>query len=55
MILLALKENGHEFDEEDVSHLTPLLSEHINIHGTYQFDLAAPNRREGLRPLRTSR
>ncbi len=50
-----LKETGHEFDEEDVSRLTPLLSEHISIHGTYHFDLAAPDRREGLRPLRTSR
>jgi len=53
--LQYLKENGHEFDEEDVAHLTPLLSEHINIHGTYHFDIADPNRREGLRPLRTSR
>ena len=53
--LQYLKENGHEFDEEDVSYLSPLLSEHINIHGTYHFDLADPNRREGLRPLRTSR
>jgi TnpA family transposase len=53
--LQYLKENGNEFDEEDVSYLSPLLSEHINIHGTYHFDLADPNKREGLRPLRTSR
>jgi len=53
--LQYLKEIGHAFDEADVSHLSPLLSEHINIHGTYHFDLAAPDRREGLRPLRTSR
>ena len=50
-----LKDIGHEFSEEDVSYLSPLLSEHINIHGTYHFDLGAPDRREGLRPLRTSR
>jgi hypothetical protein len=46
--LQNLKEIGHAFDEADVSHLPPLLSEHINIHGTYHFDLAAPDRREGL-------
>lgn len=50
-----LKETGHEFDEKDVSYLSPLLSEHISIHGTYHFDLGAPDRRDGLRPLRTSR
>jgi len=50
-----LKENGHEFSEDDVSYLSPLLSKHINIHGTYHFDLSAPERREGLRPLRTSK
>ena len=50
-----LKETGHEFDEADISHLTPLLSEHINIHGTYHFDLASSKKRERLRPLRTPR
>jgi hypothetical protein len=49
-----LTETGHEFSEEEVSYLSPLLSEHINIHGTYHFDLVAPDRHEGLRPLRTS-
>ena len=53
--LQYLKKIGHAFDEADVSHLSPLLSEHINIHGTYHFDLAAPDRREGIRSLRTSR
>ncbi len=52
--LQYLKDNGHQLSEEDVSYLSPLLSKHINIHGTYHFDLGAPERREGLRPLRTS-
>lgn len=39
-----LKESDYEFDEADASYLSPLSSEHINIHGTYHFDLGALDR-----------
>jgi hypothetical protein len=30
-----------EFGGEDVSHLSPLRSEHMNLHGTHLFDLGS--------------
>lgn len=48
-----LRSSGHEVDEADLEHLSPLLSEHINVHGSYHFDLSGPSRRQGLRPLRS--
>ncbi len=42
------------FDEdiETLGHLSPALYDHINPYGTYQGDLDAAARRQGLRPLR---
>ncbi len=45
---------GHEVYETDLEHLSPLLSEHINLHGSYHFDLSGPSKHQGLRPLRSS-
>jgi TnpA family transposase len=39
----------------DLEHLSPILSGHINLHGSHHFDLQAPKKRRGqLRPLRTT-
>ncbi len=41
--------------ESDLEHLSPILSGHINLHGSHHFDLQAPKKRQGqLRPLRTT-
>lgn len=41
--------------ESDLEHLSPILSAHINLHGSHHFDLQAPKKRQGqLRPLRTT-
>ncbi len=48
-----LRSRGHEVDETDLEHLSPLLSEHINLHGSYHFDLSGASRRQWLRPLRS--
>nr|MBA3955858.1 Tn3 family transposase [Acidimicrobiia bacterium] len=36
---------GLEIDDDDVSHLGPTMTEHINVHGRYHFNLdQAPKR-----------
>jgi hypothetical protein len=41
--------------ERDLEHLSPILSGHINLHGSHHFDLQAPKKRQGqLLPLRTT-
>lgn len=47
-----LRATGYQMNDSDLSFLSPLMWEHINMHGTYHFDLSAPARRKGLRPLR---
>jgi len=38
--------------ESDLEHLSPILSGHINLHGSHHFDLQAPKKRQGqLRAL----
>jgi hypothetical protein len=44
-----LRTAGFEIDDDDVSHLGPTMSEHINVHGRYHFNLdQAP---KGLRDM----
>lgn len=50
-----LRSTGYPILEQDLSYLTPLIWEHINMHGTYHFDLVDASRRQGLRPLRAMR
>ena len=48
-----LRVTGHPVQESDLEHLSPIISSHINLHGSYHFDLQAPKKRQGqLRPLR---
>ena len=40
-----LRTAGFEIDDDDVSHLGPTMTEHINVHGRYHFNLdQAPKR-----------
>ena len=44
-----LRSTGLEIDDDDVSHLGPTMTEHINVHGRYHFNLdQAP---KGLRGM----
>jgi hypothetical protein len=46
---------GYAVPENDLEHLSPILSGHINLHGSHHFDLQAPKKRQGqLRSLRTT-
>ncbi len=44
-----LRTTGFQIDDDDVSHLGPTMTEHINVHGRYHFNLdQAP---KGLRDM----
>lgn len=47
-----LRATGYQVNDSDLTFLSPLMWEHINMHGTYHFDLSAPAKRKGLKPLR---
>jgi TnpA family transposase len=53
-ILRQLAEEGHAFDDETLSRLSPYLTEHVNRFGTYTLNLdrksPAPDYTLGLRP-----
>ncbi len=38
-IVGQLRAEGHQIDDETLSHVTPLLRKHINPFGRYHFDL----------------
>jgi TnpA family transposase len=52
-VLEHLRAQGEAVNEKDLAYLSPLLWEHINLHGSYHFDLTDARHRQGLRPLRT--
>jgi hypothetical protein len=48
-----LRQTGYPVQNEDLGHLSPILSGHINLHGSHPFDFQAPKKRQGqLPPLR---
>jgi hypothetical protein len=50
-----LRATGYAVLESDLEHLSPIVSGHINLHGSHHFDLQAPKKRQGqLRRLRTT-
>jgi hypothetical protein len=51
-VVEELRTKGHVMTDETRGHLSPALYDHINPYGTYQFDLEAAARLQGLRPLR---
>jgi hypothetical protein len=42
-----LRTMGYPVLERDLEHLSPILSGHINLHGSHHFDLQAPKKRRG--------
>ena len=52
-VLNQLEQEGQEVNPEDLQHVWPLRSEHINVYGKYEFNLEAAQLRDGLRPLRS--
>lgn len=49
--LNRLRAEGAEVKAEDVARLSPLVHEHVNMLGRYQFTLAEPVKRGELRAL----
>ncbi len=45
---------GYEINEDDVIHLSPARSGHINVYGKYYFNVEEGFKRKGLRELRKS-
>jgi TnpA family transposase len=50
--LEQLKNEGYEINEDDIRHLSPARSEHINMYGRYYFNVEEGLKRKGLRELR---
>lgn len=51
-VLRALRVEGYPVDDDDLRYLAPTLRAHVNIYGTYRFDLDAGAPKGGLlRPL----
>jgi hypothetical protein len=50
--LSKLRQDGYPVVEDEVSRLSPLISEHINILGRYSFAVPEAIKRGELRPLR---
>ena len=48
--LTELRRQRHQVNDADVARLTPLIDEHLNVHGRYTF--TNPNPDDTLRPLR---
>ena len=46
-IVAQLRAEGHEIDDEILSHVTPLLRKHINPFGRYHFDLDRIRKAQG--------
>lgn len=44
-----LRGAGFEVTDDDVAHLGPTMTEHLNVHGRYHFDVDGPTK--GLRAL----
>lgn len=47
-----LKSEGCEINENDIRHLSPARSEHINMYGKYYFNVEEGLKRKNLRELR---
>ena len=44
-----LRAAGFAIEDADIAHLGPTMTEHLNVHGRYRFDL--DGRPKGLRPV----
>ncbi len=51
-VLRQLEKEGHKINPADVAKLSPLIHEHFNFLGRYNFRLEGPPAEGKLRPLR---
>jgi TnpA family transposase len=51
-VLNQLRNEGYDLNEEDIKHLSPARSEHINMYGKYYFNVEEGFKRKELRELR---
>jgi hypothetical protein len=51
-VVEKLRQEGQEVLEEDLQHIWPTRTEHLNVYGKYNFNLAEAGYRQGLRTLR---
>ena len=51
-VLEELKVEGYKYSEEDLKHISPAGSAHINVYGRYYFNIEENMQRKGLRELR---
>ena len=51
-VLEQLKSENYEINEDDIRHLSPARSEHINMYGKYYFNVEEGLKRKNLRELR---
>ncbi len=51
-VLGTLRQDGHDVGDQAAAHLSPALHQHINVYGSYSFDVERELNRTGLRPLR---
>lgn len=51
-VLNQLRNEGYDLNEEDIKHLSPARSEHINMYGKYYFNVEEGLKRKELRELR---
>jgi len=47
-----LRQEGYPVEDEDLKHVWPTRSEHLNVHGRYQFNLNEIRKNRRLRTLR---
>ncbi len=53
-VVEQLRAEGKEVKDEDLTHIWPTRTEHLNVYGKYHFNLEEASNRQGLRPLRQS-
>ena len=55
LVLDQLRAGGNVLRDEDIERLSPLVHEHINLHGRYYFGVTEAVQRGELRSLRDPR
>ena len=55
LVLDQLRAGGNVLQDEDIKRLSPLVHEHINLHGRYYFGVTEAVQRGELRSLRDPR
>lgn len=51
-VIAQLKQEGHPVHDSDLPHVWPTRYAHLNVYGTWRFNVEEGWRRRGLRPLR---